>query len=672
MILTIKGFRTIQEYECEFQHESITLISGPSGAGKTTLMNAIFWCLYGTLKNVRKFGTKTGPCSVKIDLGSVKITRSKSPEALLIEELGANDEITCSYKDDAAQERIINLYGSSMIWLSSCYLSQGTRNKFLESPPSERLALLSELCFSNQSPEEYLEKIEEKLKSTNKNFERENDFYKRDLDLFQKKRKEYPKYKDDLLTLEQKQSFQEKIHSQDLQMLQDQLSTAEKIESSYLSLLDTRNHLSTKFPNYKEYLLSQDEKNNLTQIISTTIPSCSPQRQLFHLENEIQDLERKRVLLISYLDQYEQKKLEHHFVEHQNHLLSKESFLEIHLLSQRLPIEIGEMEKKARELSHYTTNYSTWSKELEDLEIEKSEFRSDIDMQTRLVDLSKKIQMINDSNENKRKREELLCQLKEYEDVLSIDVDPRKIESQEMIASIMNEEKVGERVDLLKKMGIQDQKDCVQKAIDIRKRVIEVQSLWSFVDKLQSLETLILDLDEKISKLKCQKGKNQWISEKNLPEKILELNSLKETLICPKCTTSLRFESNHLVECSSPVSKERVDLLSKWIEDSKKRLEWLQEKQILEEDMNRMMIEFEKNCENIHITQEGLYDFPRLDEIEKQKLFQEMMNLERVLPSFHLSVHLPSETLRQMNRKWEASMIEKKIDLLKESDGWDG
>lgn len=666
MYIQIKGFRTIQQYECEFQSESITLISGPSGVGKTTLMNAIFWCLYGTLKNVRKFGTKSGTCMVNIDLGNMRMTRSKSPETLLVEEISGED-VTATYKDDEAQERIVNLFGSSMIWLSSCYLSQGTRNKFLESPPSERLSLLSELCFSNQSPEIHIEKIDEKMKDVTKEFERENDFYKRDLDLFQKRRKEYPKYKEDLLNSQLKQSCREKVHSEDLLRLEEQLSTSERLESTYLSLSDTKNQLYCKFPNYKDYLLSSDQKNILTEIISRDRSTGSPSNRrggevLVHIENEIQELTRKKVLLSSYLDQYNQKRSEHNFIDHRKYLLSKDSLTEMNLLMNRLHVEIDEMEKRWRSLIHHKTNYSTWTKEFEDLKVEINSFRTDVELKNLLEDVTKKIQMTKESLETKRKREDLFSKLKDYEDILCVDIESRKIESQEMNDSILKEKKIEERRNLLSSMSVQDRKDFVQKAIDIRKRVIEVQSLWPFVDELQTLESRMNELDEKIAKLKSSKGV-PWISEKDLPEKILELNLLKETLICPKCTTTLRFESSHLVECRSPMSKDKIDQLSKCIEDSKRRLELFEEKQILEDKMNHMIGIFETNCQKMNITQEGLYDFPKLEESEKQKLYQEMNELEKLLPTYEYSF-ISSDKLCQMNRKWEAKIIQDKIDHL--------
>jgi DNA repair exonuclease SbcCD ATPase subunit len=641
MYLLIKGFRTVQEFECEFQHEAITLISGPSGVGKTTLMNAIFWCLYGTLKNVRKFGTKSGVCMVKIDLGNMKITRSKSPESLLVEDITER----CSYKDDEAQERILSLFGSSNIWLSSCYLSQGTRNKFLESPPSERLSLLSELCFSNQSPEQYLDKIDDRLKEVTKQFDRENDFYKRDLEGFQKKRKEYPKYKEDLLSFEQKKIFQEKLTSIELSNLEERLSIAEKIESAHHALLETRNQLCDKFPNYKDYLLTTDQKNELLLYLSHSVSSSGTRL----IENEIQELERKRVLLHSYLEQFKHKILEHRS-DYQNFLLPKDILDDTIQIFQRLPEQIKFMEMKWRESSQHQTNQSSWTKELEEhgekLRTIPNNLENLLEETLNNILLSKKYTEFN------RKKEELDFELKKYEDILSVDVEPRKVENEEITNSIMNEKKIQEFKDILKKMAIQDHKDSVQKAIDIRKRVLEVQSLWSYVDDLQNFEQKINFLDDQISSLKSP-VKGKWISEKDLPEKIIELNSL----VCPKCSTHLRFESNRLIECSIS-HLPNVDLLSKWIEESKKRLDLLREKKGLEDQMNDKLNDFEINCQKLKTTQEGLYDFPRLEESEKQNLFQEIIILDRILESYSSPIDLiPSSLLIQMNRKWEASIL---------------
>jgi len=660
MYLYIKGFRTIQQYECEFQSEAITLVSGPSGIGKTTIMNAVYWCLYGNLKNVRKFGTKTGTCLVKLELYNIRIIRSKSPESLLFEDIQTSTVL----KDDEAQEKIIQLFGSSNIWLSSCYLRQGTRNKFLESSPSERLELLSELCFSSQSPETYIEKIDDKLKHLTKEFERQNDFYKRDLEVFQKRRKEYPKYRDDILTLQQKEVYQQQIQSNDIHNLEVELSQAERMESSYQSLMETRNQLKSRFPNYKDYLLSQEKKNKLIQITSEDKSTLSPHRTLNHLQIEIQNLESKKVLLQAYREQFTNKLSQSPELQrdtYRNHILSQDSLNEYHDKIKELPIQIESHEKILRESERQKNNHINWTQQLEALEKELNTLQPISIMDEHIDRLSRKIQSTKSILETKKRRDEWIEKLESFQDVLNNDeIQPRQISIEEMNEAIFMEKKISERKELLHSLSIEDEKEIVKKAIDVRKRICDIQHLWTYVSELQDLEMRVNEYEEKIEKLGRRK---EWISEEDIPKKILELNSLRETLTCPKCSVSLRFESNHLVECHTNISKDKLDSMNKWIDDSKKRIEWMQWKSKLDDEMNLKMTIFETNCQKMNLTQEQLYEYPKLEDMERQKLFLEVVELERFLSTYDHSLS-SSESLQLSQRKWEASLIEKEMNQL--------
>lgn len=670
MYLHIKGFRTIQEYECEFQSESITLISGPSGKGKTTVMNAIYWCLYGTLKNVRKFGTKSGTCMVKIDLTTIKIIRSKSPESLTVE---LSNEITL--KDDEAQEKIIELFGSCEIWLSSCYLRQGTRNKFLESSPSERLSLLSELCFSSHSPETYVEKIDEKLKDVTKEFERQNDFYKRDLELFQKKRKEYPKYREDLLTTDQRVIFHQKIHSDKLSRLEEHLSISERLESSYLSLLDTKNQLESKFPNYKEYLLSEEQKKLLSEILLDNKSEYSPHRMLRDLEIEIQELERQKIILGNHEELFHEKKSQMSNMKEEGYdtnderwwtkyVLSEQDRLIIETQINNLPNEIEMSEKCLREYEHQKINHENWMRQISDLETELLSLNSLSSLELLLEDLSKKIEFGRHVSDTIKRIKELNDKLDNYRDILfREDILAREVSVEEMSQSILMDKKVSERIELVTRLSIQDQKQSVQKAIDVRRRICEVQHLWIGVAELQELEMKINEYDEKIDTLE-KNYHEPWISEKDLPQKILEWNTVKESLICPKCSSHLRFESKHLVECHTNISKDKLVLMGKWIEDSKRRIEWIKTKEKLQQEMNQKMTLFEENCQKMNLTQEQFYEYPKLEELERQKLTEEMLELERYISSYDQGFTNP-KILNDTKRKWEAKLIQDDIDRIK-------
>ena len=43
----IDGYKSIQEMEFDFEQPGINLIKGMNGVGKTSVFEAMFWCLYG-------------------------------------------------------------------------------------------------------------------------------------------------------------------------------------------------------------------------------------------------------------------------------------------------------------------------------------------------------------------------------------------------------------------------------------------------------------------------------------------------------------------------------------------------------------------------------------------------------------------------------------------------
>ena len=49
--LKIENFRQYRDVDIKFSHDpkkAFTVLRGGNGAGKTNIMNAITWCLYGT------------------------------------------------------------------------------------------------------------------------------------------------------------------------------------------------------------------------------------------------------------------------------------------------------------------------------------------------------------------------------------------------------------------------------------------------------------------------------------------------------------------------------------------------------------------------------------------------------------------------------------------------
>lgn len=119
MKITISGFRCYKHPTTfEFHDKGIILISGQSGIGKSTILMAINFALYGHGRNICSYGETK--CKVELTFKDIKIVRTKSPNRLLVNDL---------YEDTVAQQLIFNLFGKSFDVTG--YIPQNTTESFL-------------------------------------------------------------------------------------------------------------------------------------------------------------------------------------------------------------------------------------------------------------------------------------------------------------------------------------------------------------------------------------------------------------------------------------------------------------------------------------------------------------------------------------------------------------
>jgi DNA repair exonuclease SbcCD ATPase subunit len=154
VIITLHNFRSYPDRVFEFDHNKVILIKGESGSGKTTILQSIFWCLYGHQKKVSSFSNKTGKCYVQLDFDDMTIYRQKNPERLLI----TTNNITL--EDDEAESFITKEYGSKDLFNSCSLIEQKNICSFFNLQNHQRLEFLNTLSFNNDKPEEYKAKVD--------------------------------------------------------------------------------------------------------------------------------------------------------------------------------------------------------------------------------------------------------------------------------------------------------------------------------------------------------------------------------------------------------------------------------------------------------------------------------------------------------------------------------
>ena len=157
MEIEIHNFRCHQHLVVSLSN-GIVLLDGESGAGKTTIMSAILWCLHGKMRQIDPGCVKSkARTSVTVTFNKIIIKRMSGPKILHVRYSGQD------YQDSAAQSIIDDHVGSKAMFESLAYVAQKELCTLVSGTSREKMDLLRDLIFKGGSP---LEKYSEKIKST--------------------------------------------------------------------------------------------------------------------------------------------------------------------------------------------------------------------------------------------------------------------------------------------------------------------------------------------------------------------------------------------------------------------------------------------------------------------------------------------------------------------------
>lgn len=164
MNLTIKSFKCYTEKKVIFT-DGIVLLRGLSGAGKTTILQAIIWLLYGKLRGVSPRSDAKAKTSVSMVMSftttsthTISIERRKNPGYLRVVLDGME------LVGDDAQAVIVAHFGDYRILECSSYIPHKALNAILTSSASERMAMLNSIAFNDEDPAISIGKIDAKRK----------------------------------------------------------------------------------------------------------------------------------------------------------------------------------------------------------------------------------------------------------------------------------------------------------------------------------------------------------------------------------------------------------------------------------------------------------------------------------------------------------------------------
>ena len=137
MKLKLKNFRCYSDKTFEFRDKGSILIHGNSGCGKSSILMALNFCLYGIGTKIIKRGETS--CSVEFEFEDIKIQRIKRPKNRLI--------VNEIYEDEVAQNIINQKFGNH--FNITGYIEQNVTNTFIMMQPIEKLNILEKLTFND-------------------------------------------------------------------------------------------------------------------------------------------------------------------------------------------------------------------------------------------------------------------------------------------------------------------------------------------------------------------------------------------------------------------------------------------------------------------------------------------------------------------------------------------
>lgn len=337
MRLEIQNFRCFRSKTIyEFNSGALTLLKGNSGAGKSTILESIRWCLYGSLRNIYPSGftpSNTNKTLVSIEIMGNKITRSQAPEQLSII-TSYNNQNSITLTQEAAQKYIDGMFGNKDVWLASSFIRQNERCPLITASNSERMSLLNEILFGNdittpyENPDFYVEKIEDELDKVSKEITGKtaifNNCYNKYMDLYNSFENVYNWENMSSETVEQYRAYIEElklrldIKSKELINISNLENQKKYLREKLLSLNDVRevkeetiNELNIKLSNIQTQInkVIQDKtkydslqkeldfhKSNFNVDDLKLSPSVL-ENEIKNLKNEIYELEKKAFII---------------------------------------------------------------------------------------------------------------------------------------------------------------------------------------------------------------------------------------------------------------------------------------------------------------------------------------------------------------------------------------
>jgi energy-coupling factor transporter ATP-binding protein EcfA2 len=177
MKLQLHNFQQYSDHTFDIPDNIITLLQGPSGVGKTTILEALIFVFHDQMKSrCYHFDNKDkGQIWVKLTSTDFIIYRQRRTNLLQVIVLDHEFKEARKLQDDEAQGWINHRFGSSSLFLTCTYLKQKQDWTFFQLSNGDKVKVLYELVgYKPDLTEQYMIKLQNEVQTTNKQLDQLN------------------------------------------------------------------------------------------------------------------------------------------------------------------------------------------------------------------------------------------------------------------------------------------------------------------------------------------------------------------------------------------------------------------------------------------------------------------------------------------------------------------
>jgi len=282
MKLTIVGFQDIPHLQLSLEEGSIVHITGESGCGKSSIFEAIYWCLFGKVNDVEQRGAENQRMYVRCKFSDFVVRRQRHPKLLSVK----RGELC--YENTIAQHKITEyLSADKEGWLASSYIMQGEPHFLLTLPPKERYNVLLRMSMKGEDAELYLRKLADIIKKVSEELLKKKQEYDLQLAKYNRRCENSDVNNDDILSKEEEEETLEIIEElkTDILRLRTELISSKEKEIKYQTLSHSLHRSRSQYEALESY--KEEEFESLLASQSFWETKDKLQKQLRSLETEI-------------------------------------------------------------------------------------------------------------------------------------------------------------------------------------------------------------------------------------------------------------------------------------------------------------------------------------------------------------------------------------------------